>query len=98
MSLTILEGSTFCICDEIGDLDGRTSGFFAEDTRFLSRMALRIEGAAPLPQGGQSAAGRLENLVERNAHLVLRRVFGYSYSGSVRSNRDTHPTEMARCR
>src|SRR5688572_16833517 len=48
MGLTILEGSTFCICDEIGDLDGRTSGLFAEDTRFLSRLELRIDGARPL--------------------------------------------------
>ena len=48
MGMTILEGSTFCICDEIGDLDGRTSGFFAEDTRFLSRLELRINGARPL--------------------------------------------------
>ena len=48
MRMTILEGSTFCICDEIGDLDGRTSGFFAEDTRFLSRLELRINGARPL--------------------------------------------------
>jgi glycogen debranching enzyme len=48
MGLTILEGSTFCICDEIGDLDGQTSGLFAEDTRFLSRLELRIDGARPL--------------------------------------------------
>ena len=48
MRMTILEGSTFCICDAIGDLDGRTSGFFAEDTRFLSRLELRINGARPL--------------------------------------------------
>ena len=48
MGLTILEGSTFCICNEIGDLDGKTSGFFAEDTRFLSRLELRIDGARPL--------------------------------------------------
>ena len=48
MRLTILEGSTFCICDEIGDLDGRTSGLFAEDTRFLSRLEIRIDGSRPL--------------------------------------------------
>jgi glycogen debranching enzyme len=46
--MTILEGSTFCICDEIGDLDGRTSGFFAADTRFLSRLELLLNGARPL--------------------------------------------------
>jgi glycogen debranching enzyme len=48
MGLTILEGSTFCICDDIGDLDGQTNGLFAEDTRFLSRLELRIDGARPL--------------------------------------------------
>jgi glycogen debranching enzyme len=46
--LTILEGSTFCICDEIGDLDGETSGLFADDTRFLSELRLTINGARPL--------------------------------------------------
>lgn len=48
MTLTILEGSTFCMCDEIGDLDTSTGGFFAEDTRFLSRLALSIGGRRPL--------------------------------------------------
>jgi len=48
MGLTILEGSTFCICDEIGDLHGQTSGLFAEDTRFLSRLELRVNGQRPL--------------------------------------------------
>jgi len=48
LAMTILEGSTFCICDEIGDLGGRTSGFFAEDTRFLSRLELYLNGERPL--------------------------------------------------
>src|SRR5580765_2609344 len=47
--LTILEGSTFCICDELGDVGERTGGFFAEDTRFLSKLALTINGMTPLP-------------------------------------------------
>jgi glycogen debranching enzyme len=46
--MTILEGSTFCICDDIGDLGGKTSGFFAEDTRFLSRLELLVNGKRPL--------------------------------------------------
>src|SRR6476646_5068443 len=46
---TILEGSTFCICDEIGDVGEETSGLFAEDTRFLSRLKLTVNGATPLP-------------------------------------------------
>jgi glycogen debranching enzyme len=45
--LTILEGSTFCICDELGDLNGSTMGLFAEDTRFLSRCVLTVNGETP---------------------------------------------------
>jgi glycogen debranching enzyme len=46
--ITILEGATFCICDELGDIDEPTNGFFDADTRFLSRYVLRINGARPL--------------------------------------------------
>ncbi len=46
--LTILEGSTFCVCDERGDIRGGTSGLFAEDTRYLSRLALVVDGRRPL--------------------------------------------------
>lgn len=46
--ITILEGATFCICDELGDLSDPTTGFFAADTRFLSRLILRINGIRPL--------------------------------------------------
>src|SRR5207237_10135508 len=48
MALTILEGSTFCICDERGDIDAETQGLFTEDTRFLSLLRLTINGAKPL--------------------------------------------------
>ena len=48
MSFTILEGSTFCISDEAGDLDGPTAGFFTSDTRFLSRLVLTVNGTRPL--------------------------------------------------
>src|SRR5215212_7371688 len=46
--LTILEGSTFCICDEIGDVGDALSGFFADDTRFLARLRLTVNGERPL--------------------------------------------------
>src|SRR5262245_16707646 len=46
--LRILEGSTFCICDEIGDVAEKTHGFFTDDTRFLSRLRLTIDGKRPL--------------------------------------------------
>ena len=48
MALTILEGSTFCICDGRGDIDEPTMGLFADDTRFLSLCLLKINGARPL--------------------------------------------------
>ena len=48
MALTILEGSTFCICDERGDIGERTSGFFTDDTRFLSRLVMNVNGESPL--------------------------------------------------
>jgi glycogen debranching enzyme len=44
----ILEGATFCICDELGDLHGTIQGLFAEDTRFLSLLRLTINGERPL--------------------------------------------------
>jgi glycogen debranching enzyme len=45
---TILEGSTFCICNELGDVCDTTHGLFADDTRFLSRLELTIDGKRPL--------------------------------------------------
>src|SRR3990170_3332242 len=55
--LTILEGSTFCICDERGDIAVETSGLFAFDTRFLSRLVLLIDGSRPL----LLSSGRVEH-------------------------------------
>jgi len=55
--LTILEGSTFCICDDRGDIGAETSGFFAHDTRFLSRLELLVDGARPL----LLSSGRVEH-------------------------------------
>lgn len=46
--LTILEGSTFCISDDLGDVSGGTEGVFAEDTRMLSRCRIVVDGSSPL--------------------------------------------------
>jgi glycogen debranching enzyme len=62
MQLTLLDGSTFVLCDERGNLDGivATSGFFAADTRFLSSSVLTIDGdlgeAASFEQSAPHAA------------------------------------------
>jgi len=67
--LTILEGSTFCMSDERGDLADPTSGFFAHDTRFLSRLVLSVQGSRPL----LLSSGRVEHFAAsfflRNASL-----------------------------
>ena len=55
--LTILEGSTFCISDDLGDIAADTSGLFAHDTRFLSKLVLTIGGVAPL----LLSSGRVEH-------------------------------------
>ncbi len=48
MAITILDGSTFCISDDDGEITGPTSGFFSHDTRFLSLLRLTVNGEAPL--------------------------------------------------
>jgi len=48
VTLTILEGSTFCVSDERGDIVDPVNGLFADDTRFLSRWLLTINGERPL--------------------------------------------------
>jgi glycogen debranching enzyme len=48
MAITILEGSNFCISDQNGDFTFATSGLYAYDTRFLSRLELTINGERPL--------------------------------------------------
>ena len=48
MSPTILEGSTFCICDDLGDIEGGVNGLYAYDTRFLSTFTLTVDGRRPL--------------------------------------------------
>jgi glycogen debranching enzyme len=52
----ILEGSTFCICDELGDFNADVEGLFAEDTRFLSGLNMTINGKRPL----LLSSGRIE--------------------------------------
>ena len=46
--LTILEGTTFVVSDEIGDIGNGAEGVFADDTRMLSTCRLRVDGERPL--------------------------------------------------
>ena len=50
-SVTILEGSSFCISSGSGDInpDGSANGVFFQDTRIISRWILRINGGLREP-------------------------------------------------
>ena len=63
--ITILEGSTFCLSDDDGQIASGLTGLFADDTRFLSQLELTIDGARPLLLG----AGNVEYF---NAAIFLR--------------------------
>ncbi len=69
MALTVQDGSTFCVCDERGDVDGKAaaSGFFAADTRFLSKCVLTVAGERPSPLSSSQPAPHLGRFVLRNA-------------------------------
>jgi glycogen debranching enzyme len=93
MSLTILEGSTFCICDELGDVGEETSGFFRDDTRFLSILRLTIDGHRPLLLSSDkveyfSAAfflrnGPTDRLPVDTLSIMRRRFVGESMQDSI---------------
>jgi glycogen debranching enzyme len=47
--VSVLDGSTFVVGDRLGDVRPETArehGFFSEDTRFISRWVLRVDGVA----------------------------------------------------
>jgi glycogen debranching enzyme len=50
--VTLVEGSSFCICEPNGDISpGTMQGVFLRDTRILSRWSLILDGAAVQPLG-----------------------------------------------
>jgi glycogen debranching enzyme len=69
VSFTVLEGSTFCVSDERGDVDGtpEAAGLFAADTRFLSRCVLTIAGMRPEPLSQAQPVPHVASFVLRNA-------------------------------
>jgi glycogen debranching enzyme len=53
--VTLLEGTTFCICEMSGDIrPGASQGLFVRDTRLISRLELSINGHVPEPLAPQS--------------------------------------------
>ena len=49
-SITVIEHANFAVSDRAGDIHpGSYHGFFVDDTRFLSRLTLRVAGKRPEP-------------------------------------------------
>ncbi|MCW2675885.1 MAG: amylo-alpha,6-glucosidase [Modestobacter sp.] len=48
-AITLVEGSSFCVCTPSGDLGAGPHGVFFRDTRILSRWDLRVDGEPPEP-------------------------------------------------
>jgi len=74
--LTLLDGSTFVVCDQRGDVDGvsAASGFFAADTRFLSRSVLTIDGDRGDPVAFEQGAPHVAVFdLEWKTGLAMRR-------------------------
>jgi glycogen debranching enzyme len=60
LTVSLVEHTNFAVSDRAGDmLPGTYHGFFAADTRFLSRLVLRIDGQRlePLASGGNPHHG-----------------------------------------
>lgn len=75
-AVTVLDGSTFVVCDERGDLDGveMASGFFAADTRFLSRFVLTVDGERAEPLSFEQAAPHVARFeLQAPVGLAVRR-------------------------
>ncbi|HEX4525604.1 MAG TPA: glycogen debranching N-terminal domain-containing protein [Gaiellaceae bacterium] len=76
LRLTLLDGSTFVVCDQRGDVDGvsAASGFFAADTRFLSRSVLTIDGDRGNPVAFEQSAPHVAVFdLEWESGLAVRR-------------------------
>lgn len=45
MAVTLVHGTSFCVCDDDGEMDGSIAqGAFYQDTRILSRWSLKVDG------------------------------------------------------
>jgi glycogen debranching enzyme len=87
--LVLKHDSAFLVADRLGDVPGLPDGafgFYAEDTRFLQRLELRLDGRRPLllnaTIGGESWQGAIDltnaDVIERGRVVVPSRTFRVS--------------------
>src|SRR5438132_10466363 len=81
-TLTLVEGSSFCICERNGDIrPGGPQGLFVRDTRFCSKLVLTFDGQEAEPLAATNDEPFAASFISRtrpgrNGHpplLVMRR-------------------------
>jgi glycogen debranching enzyme len=72
--VTLVEGSTFCVSDEQGDIEpGGEQGLFVLDTRVLSTWRLRVDGRVPQALMAYQGAPFGGTFLGRAGALLVRR-------------------------
>ncbi|HET8961327.1 glycogen debranching N-terminal domain-containing protein [Nocardioides sp.] len=79
-SVTLVEGSSFCLCSPTGDLGSEPFGVYFQDTRILSRWNLTVDGRQPQPLGALvpdpyrgTFLGRLRRSGRTDTNLLVER-------------------------
>lgn len=79
-TLTIKDDDIFLVTDTLGNISGclmddRTAsmGLFCNDTRFLSRLELQIEGRSPVLLSSTAEKGFLLSILCTNPHIEIGR-------------------------
>jgi glycogen debranching enzyme len=107
-TVSILDGNTFVVSDRRGDLDATPTenhGLFLNDTRFLSRWVLTIDGRHPtLLSVDDQAYFRVQFFmalstgtiyVDSNLSVVRRRAIGHGFREEVEIfNHDKKPVDL----
>ncbi|MEO6121881.1 MAG: glycogen debranching N-terminal domain-containing protein [Acidimicrobiales bacterium] len=85
--VTLVQGSAFCISESTGDISpGSPQGLFFRDSRFLSRLELRVNGGRPEPLAAEATEPFSAVFVSRTMPEAGRAdstllVFRYRYIG-----------------
>lgn len=107
-NVSILEGSTFVVSDRRGDVEGsptETHGLFVDDTRFLSRWVLTVDGQRPAVLSTNDleyfeaqfflAPGTGTVYVDAELSLMRKRTVARGFQETLSlSNHSTEPTEI----
>ena len=90
-TVSILDGNTFVVSDRRGDLDATPTdnhGLFLEDTRFLSRWILTVDGMRPKTLSvDEQAYFKVQFFLARDDRDGLRRLAPVGRAPALRRRR-----------